>query len=197
MMMKKWMQKLLVVSVACMTFGAITPAHEIWETLEQPTQLNRFQQASANDISSAIQLDALLYEEKTATINLLKEAAKTQSYIKFGPKIADKIGDEFEMRIFPKMTEAIDMTFARLDAEDIPQLAITENPSGHYAERIFNIREHGKNYDLIRFHVRTENRPNEGYFYNFHYHTAEDNYVAHYNLGDIYWSKNTPPKWLS
>ncbi|WP_042473277.1 YpjP family protein [Bacillus ndiopicus] len=195
--MKKWMQKFLVVSVALLTFGVINPNHEIWNNFEDELKPNRLQEPSANDISSAIQLDTLLYEENISIAQSLKGAAKTQSYIKFGPRIAEKIGDEFETRIFPKMEEAIDMTLARLDDDKIPYLTITENPSGDYAERIFNIREQGEKVDLIRFHVRTENRPNEGYYYNFHYHTKEDSFVAHYNLGEIYWSKNTPPKWLA
>ncbi len=62
---------------------------------------------------------------------------------------------------------------------------------------MFNIYDEQTGKDLIRFHVRTENRPGEGYYYNFHYHTAEDQFATHHNLGDVYWSKNTPPKWLS
>ncbi len=196
-MMKKWTQKLLVVSVALLTFGAINPNHEIWNNFEDDLKLNRWQEPSANDISSAIQLDTLLYEEKTSIAQSLKGAAKTQAYIKFGPRIAEKISGEFDMRILPKMEEAIDMTLARLDDEKIQYLTITENPSGDYAERIFNIREQDSRVDLIRFHVRTENRPNEGFYYNFHYHTKEDSFVTHYNLGEIYWSKNMPPKWMA
>lgn len=197
MMMKKWMQRFLVVSVAFLTFGVINPNHEIWHNLEDDFKPNRLQEPSANDISSAIQLDTMLYEENTSIAESLKGAAKTQSYIKFGPRIAEKISGEFDTRIFPKMEEAIDMTLARLEDDKIQYLTITENPSGDYAERIFNIREQGSKVDLLRFHVRTENRPNEGFYYNFHYHTKEDNFVTHYNLGEIYWSKNMPPKWMA
>ena len=76
-------------------------------------------------------------------------------------------------------------------------LSITEYPSGDYAEKMFHLSDKVLGKDLIRFHVRTEKRPLDGYFYNFHYHTAEDGFTVHHSLGDIYWSKNTPPKWLS
>lgn len=196
--MKKWMQKFLVISVALLTFGVITPNHEIWNNLENNNHnSNRAHEPRANDVSSAIQLDTLLYEEQDSVINSLKDAAREQSYIKFGTRIAPKISNEFDTRIFPKMEEAIEMTLARINDEKIQSLIISEKPSGNYSEKIFNIKDSDSNVDLIRFHVRTENRPNEGFYYNFHYHTYEDSFVSHYNLGDIYWSKNQPPKWLS
>lgn len=88
--MKKWLQKIFVVSVAFLTFGVINPNHEIWNNFEDDLKPNRLQEPSANDISSAIQLDTLLYEENSSLAQSLKGAAKTQSYIKFGPRIAEK-----------------------------------------------------------------------------------------------------------
>ena len=32
--MKKWLQKTLIVAVALLTFGAISPNHEIWTNLQ-------------------------------------------------------------------------------------------------------------------------------------------------------------------
>ena len=195
--MKKWIYKTLMASVAVLTLGLITPNHEIWKDLELERDSNRVQ-ASENDITSALQLDAFLEEEQQpVTIEQLVSAAKEQSYIKFGSRIAPVIENEFESIIFPKMEEAIAMTVARLDNEDLRTIAITENPSGNYNEKIFNINNTETKKDIIRFHVRTENRPFEGYYYNFHYHTYEDNFQKHHDIGNIYWSKNTPPKWLS
>ena len=84
-----------------------------------------------------------------------------------------------------------------MNFESLNYIKITEQPSGNYSEKIFNLSDGASGKELIRFHVRTEKRPLEGYYYNFHYHTYEDRFVAHHNVGDIYWSKNTPPKWLS
>lgn len=203
--MKKWVQKSLMAAVAVLTLGWISPSHDIWQQLDN----DKSTYSTLDDLKASIpksptiedfqdiQFVAPVEDVVVSPIDGLKDAAKEQAYIKFGSRIAPKIGDEFEMNIYPKMLEAIDMTVARLDQETINQLAITEYPSGHYKERIFHIKNSATNEDIIRFHVRTENRLDEGYYYNFHYHTFDDAFATHYNLGEIYWSKNMPPKWLS
>lgn len=199
--MKKWVQKSIVIMVAFLTFGLITPTHEIWDAFDQNSS-NRSSIGSSNvtTASAAEQevIDGTEIQQETIDYgSFLVDAAKEQSYIKFGTKIGPKISNEFDTIIFPKMEEAIAMTVAGLEDETLASLTITENPSGNYGEKIFNIANNQTGEDVIRFHVRTEKRPQEGYYYNFHYHIAEDNFTTHYNLGDIYWEKNTPPKWLS
>ena len=196
--MKRWMYKTLAITVAFLTFGIITPNHEIWTSLEQlDDQKNAvIYVPSTNDVANSYQLDELIEQPENHLASILSNA-KEQSYIKFGSKISPVIGEEFNTMIYPKMVEAIEMTVAQLDDDTIQHLAITESPSGDYSEKIFNIYNVDNRKDIIRFHVRTENRPLEGHYYNFHYHLEQDNFVTHYNLGEIYWSKNTPPKWLS
>lgn len=203
--MKKWIQKSLMATVAVLTLGAISPSHDFWQQFDS----HKSSYSTIDDLKASIpktptiedfqdiQFDVVLDEKSGPSIDDLKLAAKEQTYIKFGSRIAPKIGDEFDERIYPKMLEAIDLTIARLDDETINQLAITEQPSGHYKERIFHIKNSVTQRDIIRFHVRTENRIDEGYFYNFHYHTFEDRFATHYDLGEIQWSKNKPPQWLS
>lgn len=198
--MKKWMQKSLMIAVAFLTLGLITPAHEIWDHLDQPKPKNS--EVGSNTLTQTIELVSTpehleVIPETIDTRSTLLMAAKEQSYIKFGMRIAPKISDEFDQYIYPKMQEAIDMTLARLDDGTAKSLVVSEKPSGDYAEKIFNIYNVANGQDMIRFHVRTENRPFDGYYYNFHYHTADDEFVTHYDLGEIYWSKDTPPKWLS
>jgi len=196
--MKKWFYKTLAVTVAFLTFGIITPNHEIWTSFERLDDQEKsvIYQPSTNDVASSYQLDELIEQPESPIASILTNA-KEQSYIKFGAKISPVIGEEFDTLIYPKMAEVIEKTLAQLDDETLQYLAISESPSGEYREKIFNIYnvENGK--DIMRFHVRTENRPFEGHYYNFHYHLQEDEYTTHYNLGEIYWSKNTPPKWLS
>lgn len=81
---------------------------------------------------------------------------REQSYIKFGTKIGPKISHEFDNIIFPKIEEAIAMTVASLDEQSLASLTISEKPSGHYGEKIFNVINHATGTDVIRFHVRTE-----------------------------------------
>ena len=197
--MKKGLQKLLVSAVAVLTLGFITPSHTIWENLlehnnNHKTQLSKQSTSTQNYIDTVYQdreLDVESFSE-----NVLFQA-KEQAYIKFGSKIGPKIGDEFNNIIFPKIEEAIHMTIDNVEQQDIKNLAITENPCGDYSEKIFHIYNTTTRKDVIRFHVRTENRPFDGYYYNFHYHTYTDKFASHYNLGEIYLSKDTPPKWLS
>lgn len=194
--MKKSIQKLMVSLVAVVTLGIITPSHSIWESLFE---------ANTNNKSHVEKVPITAFAEEHATYDVqLKEEtpdfralAKEQSLLKFGTKVGPKIEEDFDEVIFPKMEQAIDDTFARLGDDQLRNVAITENPSGDYAEKIFNIYNRETKEDLLRFHVRTENRPFDGYYYNFHYHTYEDAFASHYDLGEIYWSRNTPPKWLS
>jgi hypothetical protein len=79
--------------------------------------------------------------------------------------------------------------------EQLHYLAVTENPSGGMGERIFHIYRVDSGEDIIRFHVRREHPPQDGYWFQFHYHTYHDDFQTHYELGKIYWDKNTPPQW--
>lgn len=200
--MKKWLQKGLMISVAVLTLGIIAPNHEIWHHLEEGKEPRTYT-PDVNNVSAAVQLDQLPTDQQDTAddpqqlVQTMKTAAKEQAYIKFGTRIGPVIGDDFETHILPKIEEAIDVTLARLDQDTMRSLAITERPSGNYSEKIFHIKNEQTKQDVIRFHVRTENRLDDGYYYNFHYHTFEDQFAKHYDLGEIYWSKNTPPKWLS
>lgn len=190
--MKNWIQKFLVSAVAVVTLGVITPSHTIWNNLinEQASAKSQY----ANHTVQHTTTDYLETSYPFQDIDLIA-VAKDQSYQKFGSKIGPKIQNEFDSIIFPKMQEAIDQTVANMP--NAVHLSITENPSGNYSEKIFNVFNVATGEDVIRFHVRTENRPFDGYYYNFHYHTSEDDFASHYDLGEVYWSKNTPPKWLS
>ena len=198
--MKKGLQKLLVSTVAVLTLGFITPSHAIWENLLEHNT-NHKTQLSKQSTTTKNYIDTIYRDSEVADLEAFSDNvilhAKEQAYIKFGSKIGPKIEDEFNNIIFPKIEEAIHMTLENVDQQDIKNLAITEKPSGDYSEKMFHIYNTTTRKDVIRFHVRTENRPFDGYYYNFHYHIYKDQFASHYNLGEIYWSKNTPPKWLS
>lgn len=199
--MKKWVQKTIVVMVALLTFGAISPDHEIWSALQEKGQPKHSEDPSR--ISDyVIGLEEPVYSEdgdvySDHSDDSLVLTAKEMAYTKFGTKIGPVIGNEFDEIIFPKIEEAIQMTLAKSGDIHKRKLAISERPAGDYAEKIFNVYDLDTRKDLIRFHVRTEKRPQDGYFFNFHYHVSDDRFVAHHSIGEIYWSKNTPPKWLS
>ncbi|KXH81799.1 YpjP family protein [Sporosarcina sp. HYO08] len=193
--MKKWLQKTLIAAVAFLTLGVISPSHEFWTTLHGKDDAKQADQPSIAKSDYTLDFAETVQEETTSQEDLVS-AAKEMSYMKFGTKIGPVIETQFDEVIFPKIEEAIGMTLTDADLHK-RRLAITERPAGGYAEKIFHVYDKETRKDVIRFHVRTEKRPQDGYFFNFHYHVAEDDYVKHYALGEIYWSKNTPPKWLS
>lgn len=199
--MKKWLQKTLIVAVAFLTLGAISPNHQFWTSLQDKDEAKQAEQPPKNTDYSIGLAEPYVYnqleEPATSVEESLIASAKELSYMKFGTKIGPVIADEFDEIIFPKIEEAIQMTYESSGDLHKRRLAITEKPAGDYAEKIFNVYDLADGQDVIRFHVRTEKRPQDGYFYNFHYHIADDGFVAHHSIGDIYWSKNTPPKWLS
>ncbi|EGQ27895.1 hypothetical protein HMPREF9372_0113 [Sporosarcina newyorkensis 2681] len=198
--MKQWLQRFMIASVAVLTLGAITSNHEIWSNFQSKDEPNEMD-STTGDSHYSIELDDSPTEFLStpdypihSEEDQLLDHARSLSYEKFGQRIGPVIQDEFDSEIFPRI-EAVIQTTIHNAAER--RLAITEQPSGDYAEKIFHVHDKMAGQDVIRFHVRTEKRPLDGYFYNFHYHTADDGFTAHHTLGDIYWSKNTPPKWLS
>ena len=192
--MKTWIQKTLVVAVALLTFGIISPNHVIWENLLD----DKANQKSISSQNTQHTYDIEWYEDKPSTfIEDAINQAKEQSLVKFGSRIGPVITNEFDEIIFPKIQEAIQLTLLDMDNESLNYLAISENPSGEHSEKIFHIYDSVTKSDIIRFHVRTDRKPQEGYFFNFHYHSVADQFAKHNSLGDIYWSKNMPPKWLT
>lgn len=193
----KWIQKILIGLVAFLTLGIITPTHDIWNSFQTKDD-TKFVGPSveAEDYYFGI-ADSLEVEKSESLEEAFIVRAQELSYEKFGSKIGPVIGHEFDEVIFPKIDELIRQTIDDSPAEVSKQLAISEKPAGNYSEKIFNVYDEENKKDLIRFHVRTDKRPQDGYYFNFHYHTADDDYIKHNALGDIYWSKDTPPKWLS
>lgn len=190
-MMSLWMRKIAVALIAMMTFGLYTPTYLIAD--EDNNEVvspdgNNQEGLAVNETSETI------IEEDSDPIRFLTEKAKAQSFTKFGPKISGKVEDEFNQIILPNIELALTSI---VQNEDSAYLSITEQPASGYGERIFNVYNELSKEDIAKFHVRRDNRPHEGYWFNFHYHLKEDNFETHYTLGEIYWDKNTPPKWMA
>lgn len=202
--MPKWMKKTLVVLITVFTFGLVTPPSSlsIHEQNTNGSEKSDFVHSSPNSITSEI-VDYQDIEENQDDVedfDFIKhtmEQVEIVSFEKFGQKIGPMIEDEFKGVILPKIEEVIKNFSTEYDDENLKYFAVSENPSGGIGERIFNIYDTTSGKDLIRFHVRRDKLPLEGYWFNFHYHTHHDQFMNHYTLGNIYWDKNTPPKWLS
>ena len=193
----RWLQKSLIIAVALLTFGVITPAHDIWSSFQDKSDSKQAEGPFEHTNYDIGFTEPQLEEQYESVEDVFIISARELSYEKFGTKIGPIISDEFDDIIFPKIDEAIRMTLKNSSEITTPRLAISERPAGNYSEKIFHVYDKENKKDLIRFHVRTDKRPQDGYYFNFHYHISNDEFMAHHSIGDIYWSKDTPPKWLS
>lgn len=199
--MHKWLRKSIVVLVSVLTFGMVTPPPSFLAdgVDEKPQKGNSFeskvQQEGATEHQFELEHEGIF--EKEQVIRQLIDAAEAQSYLKFGTRIKPIIEDEFKEVILPNIEKTIETIAVSYGEESLRNLVITEKPSSGHGEKIFHIVDQEENQDIIRFHVRKDHPPQDGYWFNFHYHTYHDEFQSHHELGSIYWAKNTPPKWMS
>lgn len=191
---KKWLRKSLVILITILTFGLVSPSSLTW-FIQGHAQRGTHQD---HPLSFSLKTENINQQEvfdRTKLIMEFKDKAEENAYQKFGERISPKIGEQFHSVIFPKIVEAIDEVTAQFPDSQLQNLAISEKPSGGRSEKIFHIYHSESGTDVIRFHVRQDLVPLEGYWFNFHYHTYQDSFLAHYDLGSIFWDTNTPPKW--
>lgn len=208
--MPKWLQKSLVVLISVLTFGLVTPPQTLLidkvdreKTLESDTIAEVTSNVASETSLENRQSDFLqereenLQSNKQKWVQLRVKDAEEQSFTKFGQKIKPKIKDDFREVILPNIEKVIASVAEQYPEDDLVHLALSEGPSKGKSERIFHITDQKTGTDVIRFHVRRDQPPQDGYWFNFHYHTYHDQYQAHHDLGSIYWAKNTPPNWMS
>ena len=195
--MPKWLRKSLVILVTIVTFGMVTPQ----ALSNDPNDGNKQEKRNIIEAlppeaeESSFEMEAL--SERGAFIQEMVKQAENQAYLKFGAKIKPVIEDEFRDLILPNIEKAIAEIALQFPEEDLSRLTVTEMPGGGESEKIFHIMNRQTKQDIIRFHVRRDHPPQEAFTFNFHYHTAHDQFQFHHELGRIYWDKNTPPKWMS
>jgi hypothetical protein len=196
--MPKWLRKSLVVMITVLSFGMVTPSQAAWlEELGQDSGLKRdfVESKPQNDDHNLNSIDNIPTREQFLDEILVQ--AESFAYQKFGSKIKPVIEDEFKEVILPEIEKVIEEVTLKIPEQNLQYLNISEFPSGGLSERIFHIQNELNGEDIIRFHVRRDNPPQQGYWFNFHYHTYLDGFQNHHTIGSIYWNKNTPPKWMS
>ncbi|WP_181833142.1 YpjP family protein [Bacillus taeanensis] len=222
--MPLWLRKSIVVLITILTFGTVVPtsillndsdskrsevvAHSIdtkgdavsenfiEEQLAQPEKQNNeaklSESVSWNVIPKSFsEKEKLQNEFMTYTMSEAKKLAE----IKFGPVINRRVGKQYEQEVLPKFGKVVTLLGEELEEEQIRHLKISQNPAGGLGEKILHIYDERNGQDIIRFHVRRDHPPLDGYWFNFHYHVPTDNFQTHHEIGKIYWDKNTPPHW--
>ncbi|UCZ53774.1 YpjP family protein [Bacillus shivajii] len=209
--MKLWLRKISVVLITLMTVGMYIPPTYLdnanansdakkmvsedgepkEDALTSSTEL--FDEDVELDIDMSVEADD---ESINDVIEAITEQAKEYTVTKLGPKIVEKVEDDVLTTVLPNIEEVLTMILEGADEDKLPYYGISESTSA-YGEKIFHLYDYETEEDVAMFHVRRDKRPKEGYWFNFHYHLSNDDFQEHHNLGDIYWDKNTPPKWMS
>ncbi|QHE53318.1 YpjP family protein [Pontibacillus sp. HMF3514] len=210
--MKPWFRKIFVVFVAILTLGLyIPPTHLDAEAADKNEVISPERNLDNDSISTGKEtpsdpIDITIEEEPQNDIeppstefyiSAITEQAKEQTVSKLGPRIFEKVEVDFEKDILPNIEDVVQSILAQASDDEVPYYSISEEPSAGYGEQIFSLYDERSNQELARFHVRRDKRPGEGYWFNFHYHLSQDAFEEHHPIGEIYWDKNTPPKWMS
>ncbi|GAB3049618.1 YpjP family protein [Virgibacillus ainsalahensis] len=198
--MKLWMRKAAVALITIMTLGLYTPTAFLPTEAEESNEPENTNEGVSNTVE-AVETDASiaveLENDEADAISTITEKAKKQTLLKLGPKIANQVEDEFSAVILPKMEQVLKTIMSEAGEDEVAFYEISEDPSPGVGERIFNIYDYRSEEKIAKFHVRRDNRPMEGYWFNFHYHLSDDNFAEHHEIGEIYWDKNIPPKWMA
>ena len=218
--MPKWLRKILVSVITVITLGTVVPSlnsvprenpkvpnHDV-QSQNKPIGTNESHREAVLESNESRKKrkdnwSTRLSETKDPDklISLLSEFAAEQAtkqgVKKFGQTIEKRIGDTYYNTIVPKFGEAVASFGKDADYETLMNLAVSDNPAPGNGERILHFYDERTGKELIKFHVRRDHPPLDGYWFNFHYHTAKDNFQSHHEIGKIYWDKNMPPRWMA
>lgn len=200
--MSKWLKKSVVVLITILSFGLVTPPQSFLLNkvdAEKPGGRDFFEENSSSILSGPTIIDERESDpsNKQKWLEQLMSDAEDQSFLKFGQKIKPVIEDEFRDVILPQIEKTITTVTTQYPDDELIHLTVSEMPGKGRSEKIFHVVNQKSGIDVIRFHVRRDQPPLQGYWFNFHYHTYHDQFQTHYDLGSIYWAKDTPPNWMS
>ncbi|GAB2565916.1 YpjP family protein [Gracilibacillus alcaliphilus] len=200
--MKKWMKKFTVVLVTILTLGLYVPPIYIDADVDKGTMEPNEDRAKPVDSQTkedSISQEDLVLEEDSNQLYLqaLTQSAKERVQLKLGDKIGNQVKAEVEQIILPNLDQVLDAIYEEHGEEASQYLMIAEAPAGGYGERIFNLYNAQAKENVAKFHVNRLKKPQDGHYFQFHYHLKDDQFEEHFPIGEIYWGKDTPPKWMS
>nr|WP_090888844.1 YpjP family protein [Evansella caseinilytica] len=205
--MKLWFRKISVILITFMTLGVFIPPTYLDAHAERNEVVSST--GDVGDVSPTVpeiveeedgetaEADSADADTGTSLLTMFKAQAAEQTLYKLGPKIFRQVEADVTETIVPNIQEVIQMLLLEAGEEEFQYYGISQQPAQGYGERIFSLYDHRSQEEIARFDVRRDNRPRDGYWFHFHYHLSADNFEEHYQIGDVYWDKNTPPKWMS
>ncbi|WP_018932123.1 YpjP family protein [Gracilibacillus lacisalsi] len=201
--MKMWMKKLTVLLVTILTLGLYVPPiyinadvdlgkKDIEPSEDQPKQVDE------EEIEDSITEENLILEDSNQLyLEELNHLAKEQVQAKLGTKISSKVNGDLNRTVLPNIETVLDELYKEIGDEESQYLMIADEPSGGYGERIFNLYHIKDKENVAKFHVNRLRRPQDGYYFQFHYHLRIDQFEEHFPIAEVYWGKDTPPKWMA
>lgn len=218
--MPQWLLKTFVAIVTVLTLGTVVPTvnyhsdtrpsrydsgspqsqSEQSELIIPQTKavIDKESEEDSNEDWATIAMNCTSKDDMLAQLEQFTEKeAVNQGFLKFGDTIASEIGDTYTNEIAPKFADAVATLGAATDADTLKHLAVSHNPAAGTGERILNLYDERTGKEWIKFHVRRDHPPLDGYYFTFHYHTNNDNFQAHHEVGKVYWDKNMPPNWMA
>lgn len=197
--MSIWVKKLFVAVITVVTLGFYVPPIDIDTSNESDNKEieSEKKQVEENTVEIVYADPSLNVESAYDPLGDLVDHAKAQTLQKLGPRITAQLDREVTTEILPEMEQVITDILVKMDYENLTYVELIETATPGYGENIFDLYDVINDQVVAKFHVRRDNRPQEGYWFNFHYHEALDNFEVHHEIGEVYWSKNTPPKWMS
>ncbi|WP_017727954.1 YpjP family protein [Halalkalibacterium ligniniphilum] len=209
-----WLKRGLLVSTAIVTLGLIAPpdigrdaqAAALPKSESTNTEKPYIYKVDSNSYALyeavlPVQTDDYIHRGDAATLNAFADTVIEQTYeqslLKFGDVIAAKIGQTFEAEILTRLKDVIIHETEGLSMDQLQSLTLSDDPSAGLGEKIIHLYDTSTGQDLLRFHVRRDQPPKQGYWFNFHYHSDKDAFEGHHELGSIYWGKNMPPYWMA
>lgn len=216
--MSKWFRKVTGILATILTLGIITPTDFVHrEELLQQEALPKSQAERPAEVAlpateeipfAALSYDKLSWPELSETLSekqdlqthfkaYMLNQAQAQAMQKFGPHITKRIGEHYNNGILPQFEKVLEDLSHSADEDLLRHVAVSDQPAAGLGEKILHLYDARNGKDLVRLHVRRENPPKQGYWFNFHYHKHEDDFENHHELGKIYWDKNMPPHWAA
>ncbi|MDX8046399.1 YpjP family protein [Gracilibacillus sp. S3-1-1] len=200
--MMKWMKKLTVLLITILTLGLYVPPIYIDADADVGKDIG-----SSTDRAKPVEKDPIigsLTEENVVLENSnqlylreLNNLAKNQLQAKLGTKISAKIDTEVTHMVVPNLETVLEELYEEFGEAESQYLMIADEPSDGYGERIFNLYHSKEKENVAKFHVNRLKKPQDGYYFQFHYHLQDDQFEAHLPIAEVYWGKNTPPKWMA
>lgn len=196
---KLWVKKLFVATVAALTLGMYVPSIDLEVSADvdnKDIEENKDTIERARIVHTLDEVEDLSSTIVTSKEELIEQAT-SRTLEKIGPRTIKPIEREVMNEVIPHIETVVEAIVDKYDPDQSFRLSLIEHKTPGYGEKIFDVYDETEEKIVAKFHVRRDNKPLDGYYFNFHYHLEDDQFDYHYPIAEVCYGKNTPPKWMS